>query len=533
MTAMALLKASLVQTFRLNQLTRANKGRRGRAFGLAALLAFAGVSAFSTLGMVFWGVASVLAPIGELRALIHAAFAMASLGCLIFCAAQAQGYLFSFRDFDILSSMPIKASHILASKIALLYVCEALASYAIMLPATIVYGAFAKAGAMFYVVAALASLFVPVVPMLAGAAIGFLVMRVSSGARRVGPAATVLAFAAVIAVFLLSFALPRLAESPGRVGGAISGFAGYVARYPLASMFEGALRPDLPTAALFALVNAALLALFAALLSRVFRSINARLAETSSRADYRMRPLAVAAPMRALYVKELRNYFASAPYVLNTAMGVVLMLLYTVAVIFLGPVEVTTALGYPGAAELMLPFTALISCVCVVLTNTAAVSISVEGSRLWIVKAMPVSFSSIAASKALLNLTVTVPAIAINAAIVASALSLSPAQAASLLLPALAYAAFAPAAGLLCNLFLPKLTWTTQTQAVKQSASVIVMMLAMAVAIAVPALLFAVLGPWPFTQFSAAVSAAVFAAAAATWRAVLTVGRRLFERILD
>jgi hypothetical protein len=68
---------------------------------------------------------------------------------------------------------------------------------------------------------------------------------------------------------------------------------------------------------------------------------------------------------------------------------------------------------------------------------------------------------------------------------------------------------------------------------VKQSASVLVSLLAMAAALAAPSFLYAVLKPRSFALFSVAVAVAVFAAAAIVWRAVMGVGRRLFDRILD
>ena len=220
-------------------------------------------------------------------------------------------------------------------------------------------------------------------------------------------------------------------------------------------------------------------------------------------------------------------------YVINTAFGMVLMLLYSLAVFIQSPGDVAEALGYPGAAEHILQLTAFLSCIFVAFSNTAAVSISIEGSRLWISKTLPVDFSTMAAAKVLLNLTVTVPLVFANAALVAIGLSLSPLETATFVLPVLAYATLTPVVGLLCNLCLPKLTWTTQTQAVKQSASVAVALLAMALALAANLAAYALVRPRSFALFSAASSAAVFAASAAAWRAATTLGRRLYARILD
>ena len=101
-------------------------------------------------------------------------------------------------------------------------------------------------------------------------------------------------------------------------------------------------------------------------------------------------------------------------------------------------------------------------------------SISLEGNRLWILKAAPVASRTILEAKLTLSLLVVLPTVAVAAAgtIVATGASL-PEAVMAFLVPALATVAVSEI-GLLAGLFWPKLDAANDTVVIKQSLSVTV-----------------------------------------------------------
>ena len=154
--------------------------------------------------------------------------------------------------------------------------------------------------------------------------------------------------------------------------------------------------------------------------------------------------------------------------------------------------------------------TALVTgCICYLLCTMvfAASSVSLEGSKLWIVRTAPVATSEILLAKRRMHLLIVLPAALLPAAASASVLG------GRALFAALCTAAFALVTadvGLAENLRHPNLTWLNEMQAVKQGSAVLLTMLILMGLILVPALLYVLVLPDADTRVFLTVLAAVF-----------------------
>jgi ABC-2 type transport system permease protein len=183
-------------------------------------------------------------------------------------------------------------------------------------------------------------------------------------------------------------------------------------------------------------------------------------------------------PFYALYVRELRLFGSSPVYMLNAGIGAVLLIVAAVSFLLTDMSAIEASVGMPwflSRTSFAFPF---FPAIFVAMTSSASAGISLEGKTRWIISSLPVKTGRIFAAKIALNLTIMVPAILIAAPFFIRALSLTGMSLAFVFITPLLYAVLTTVLGLAINLRFPKYDWTTEQQAVKQSASIILSMLA-------------------------------------------------------
>jgi ABC-2 type transport system permease protein len=181
-----------------------------------------------------------------------------------------------------------------------------------------------------------------------------------------------------------------------------------------------------------------------------------------------MTTLRASSTLKALYKRELRRYFSSVLYVLNTGIGMVLALIMSVALLFFKPAQLELVLEIPGFASAIGALTPMVLTIMVSMSNTTCCSVSLEGKSLWIMKSLPVKAIRIFNAKLLVNLTVTIPAALLCALILALALPMNAVQIPFMFLTPAAFAVLSAIVGLFLNLLYPNFTWTSETAVIKQ-----------------------------------------------------------------
>jgi ABC-2 type transport system permease protein len=280
-----------------------------------------------------------------------------------------------------------------------------------------------------------------------------------------------------VAVIVGSYALPM--QTPEQIESGAQAFSSVTRFYPPAQFFTDALAyGDALSWLLLAAVSLILPGAAVMLFAKSYLKINALLSERYTRGDYKLDRISVSGVLTALVAKESKLYFSSVMYVMNTAAGMVMFTIYVVAMAIMGYDNVATILELPGGSDMMLSVSAVVAMFCVGICAITAPSISMEGSSLWILKTMPVRFWDVAKAKIAFNLIVTVPLTVINTAILAVAVNAGWVLFLGLSLALVCFCVLMAVAGLIINLYFPKLDWKNPTQAVKQSASVIISILA-------------------------------------------------------
>lgn len=382
---------------------------------------------------------------------------------------KIKGTLFGFRDYDLLMSLPISTAQIIASRLIILYSFNFIFVLILILPMMIAYGILAQPSVLFYLFCIIIMLFLPLVPIVIASILGTLIALAASKFRHQN-VLNILLSLGLVAIFVgLSFLLQGDEQQLADMGKTIINQVNSI--YPLAPLFTRiVVGYDLPALILFVGLSIIAFLFYILLIKLIFIKLNTAMMTGTSKANFKMRELKTSSPWKALYRKEMKRFFASPLYVLNTGIGIVLLTIGTITMLF---VDLGTLLGDPlAAAQITANFPIAIS-FCVVMTCPSTASISLEGRSWWIVKSLPVTYKQVYLSKAAVNFTIVAPAI-LDAAIIGDIFRLGIAKTCLLMLVTAASAVFISFLGLLINLILPNFTWISEVVVIKQSAAMIV-----------------------------------------------------------
>ncbi len=428
-----------------------------------------------------------LSTLGMAKIIPEYLFVVISLVILFFSFFKASSVIFQMSNYEMLVSLPVSRVAIVVSRFFTMYLSNLIMSFLIMTPAIILYGLFETPGIMFYFYSVIGTLFLPLLPMTLATAIGAGITAVSSRMKHKSLMNSLLTILFAVGVIIFS------SLSGDRIEGlseeVLKNYASFISTqirniYPPAAWFgQAAVNANIGYFLLLLITSVGIFSVTIFILQRYFTAICSALNATSAKNNYTIRELKTASPVKALFYRELKRYFASSIYVSNTLIGYILMAVAAVALFILGPEKLEATMNISGVVEKALPI--VIGAMGAIMPTTSA-SISMEGKQWWIAKTIPVKSKNIFDSKIILNLTIAFPCYII--AVIFSILAVKPNFMGGVwivLIPAV-YILFSAVAGITVNLALPVMKWDNETQVVKQSASGIVTMLVSFISLLLP-----------------------------------------------
>lgn len=478
---LTLLKVSFLGFSGFNEMVHGkDQKRKSRKMGMFILFFFVALMMLGMSFSSFFGMGYVLNQLGALDAMLALACAGASVAVLITTVAKVAPTLFTFRDYELLMSLPIPERTLVLSRILRLYGANLFFMSFLILPAGAAYVILSPQGVGFYARFFVLLFFVPLLPLSIAAVVGTLIASIGARFRRSNLITLVLLFTVFIGFMAISFAAPQVVENIQSISAELT--ASVSRFYPVATWYAaGVAGTDAGASTidflLFAFVSAAVFAVFVAVVANNFKRLNTSLrAKTAVHKQGSAHQNALT-PIRALYIKEIKRYFASTLYVFNTAFGAVLVVIGSVVLAFMGEEKLGVLLEMPGLPDIMksaAPFAlALFAC----LSATTPASISMEGNKLWQLKVLPVNTSDLFRAKCLVSITVMAPAAIIAATVLNFVLKADALTAVLMYAVPLVYTVFIARVGLYVNLLVPKLDWQNEAEVVKQGASVMVTLL--------------------------------------------------------
>lgn len=475
-----LLKTLLRSTSRLNKIKYStDKKVKNKAIGgfVGVVVLFALIMFYSIMMCVGYGQMGLASGIPVICS------AMISLLAFVFTIFKTNGYLFAFKEYDMLMSLPFSPKSIAADKFLYMYIASLPWFLSLSIAMMVGYGIYARPNVFVYVVWLVLTFFLPIIPMLAAAFLGFLIAKVSAGFRKKNIVQTILTFVFVIFCFSLQYIIEAVVKSEDtklileNISGSIEGIGkGY---WPIA-WFSNAVR-ELVVSDFLLLVGSSLVLfeIVFLIVGHYYRQINSALKSHGSSKEYKMTAQKKHSVLNAVAYKEFKRMTGSSVYLVNGAMGEVLTFLFAIVCLFLDFDKIVSIVtkGAPISATVLFPAIPLIVYFFTGMVATTACSPSLEGKNYWIMQSLPIEKKVIFQGKMLFNLYLTVP-FAVFAVICLSFSAKVPlVNCIIYVLEILALCCFSTTWGCVCGIKHMRLDWENEIEVVKQGAAVTIYLL--------------------------------------------------------
>ena len=236
---------------------------------------------------------------------------------------------------------------------------------------------------------------------------------------------------------------------------------------------------------------------------------------------------------RALLQKEFRMFLGSPTYMLNCGLGILGMLICAIFFVIKQEMllEVLNLMFADEKGLLMLVMTAGI-CMMTTMNDMTAPSVSLEGNCIWLTQSLPVRGWQVLQAKLYMHLILTlVPA----AVVIVSIVWLTEMDMKAVLLMSVTvvlFVVFMAELGLVLNLRMPNLNWTSEIAPIKQSASVMICLFGgWALVIACGGLYYLLRRVMTPAWFLVAISTLLLIGCAWQMRWLRTRGEKIFEHL--
>lgn len=462
-----LLKTMLKETFSLQRLF----GRKVQQSKVKVILMFALlIYAFSTtafsVGLLHYELALTLVPSGSIEVLWASVFSYMTGVAFLLTFFQAQGYLFQYKDFDVLGPLPVKQKTITLVKVTVMMIFIYLFSSFLVIPIIIVYSLFATLPILLWVFVIFTVLLLPI-PMIFIASFVSLAIRTLTQ-RWIQPQIMQTIFTVLFMIGFVSFTYLQsfLVESGLLSRQLVETFSMWYA--PSQWFLALIATQDYLQGLWIVLSHLTLFIVFIQVMSGLTLRTNQSKHVMKFNAKEKI-PTKVSPLMFTLIKKEWAKFIGTSIYFLNTGFGL-LMLIFAVlaSVVFKDNIS-----GFLEEFQLIgvEPFWLLylFSGFSVSTVYTPAVSLSLEGKNFGLVKSLPIQPSVLIGSKIGFNMVLLTPVIVLTAIGFGYGFSLTVFQifllAALLLTLSLTMSLFF----MWVNLWFPRFDFQTEVEVVKQS----------------------------------------------------------------
>lgn len=453
---------------------------------------------------------------------------------------KSQGILFDAKDNDLLFSLPIKKSQVLSSRIIKLISFQYIFNFLFTAPAYVVYAVLENPEPIYYILAIIMFILVPIIPTIIACIIGYIIKAFSSVVKNKKAIQTILSLAVTFGIFYLSFGTK---DFIGNIAQNATGINDLLSKiyYPAGLFVELVQQFSIAKFLILLAINVIPAIVFIWIFSINYFKIISKSSENSSKSNFKFNKEKTKArsQLKALTVKELKKYFSTPIYVFNTAFGLILILIVAVgmSINFEGTMSMLTKDEDIGMSlnDIISFIPKIFMAILIFMTSMVSItasSISLEGKSFNITKSLPVSTKKIFLAKILMSDIVSIPLILIISIILIIRFGLGAFDASVLIVLSILMPTFFAILGLIINLKYPMLDAKSDTVVVKQSTStLIVILLGMALSIAT---IMGCIGLSALINIDVSIGiilTVIIIATIVVWRVLNTYGKKKFAEL--
>ena len=443
----------------------------------------------------------------------------------------SQGILFNSGDNQLLFSMPIKKSTIFASRVIKLLLSQYLWNVIIMVPTIIVYGFMENPAINFYITSICLILTLPIVPTIIAAIFGSLIQGIASKFKHKKIAQTFGMLILTMGILVFSFNLESIIGNIVKNAQSINEMITMI-YYPVGIYIECILNFDVMKIIIPIVIDIVLIFVVTQLFAIPYYKVLSRLSEKNSGKKTKIKNSKTKGVIMALFIKEFKRYTSSPIYMMNTLFAPLMLIIGSIyAMVSPNQLIDLVSSEYGDISGFISKAYMIFVLFVVSIMSTTAVSISLEGKNLWILKSLPIDEKKIFISKILLNLIIMVPFTVIATIIFAITYKFSLLDTIFGIVVSTVVPLLISILGLIINLKYPKLEFRSDTEVVKRSTSTLVSIyIGMIIAIA-PVILYFVLDTVNIDLYTGIVISLYGVITIVLWRILMTYGVKKFRKL--
>lgn len=395
--------------------------------------------------------------------------------CIVNTIYKSQGMLFNSKDNDLLLSLPLKKSTILASRIIKLMLSQYIWTAIILVPSLAVYVYYEGLTLSLLISSIVMLVAIPVLPVIVGTILGYIATLISSRFKNKNMMQIIVSVITFGISFYVGFSfsdkLNELLNTPQDIYLTLKQIY-----YPMGLYIESIDTLNWLNLLIILGINLIPLVLFVAIFSLMYFNIISKLSENHSRSNFELKQnkIKVHSVFDTLVIKEAKKYFRSSIYLLNTIVGPSLLLVGAGYLAVKG-INVASLVGDNTEALLkvkeLIPIGLYIMVSMSISTaNISASSISLEGKSLQLLKSYPLNITDIFLAKVFFHFIVVFLPVVLSVVVAAIVLEVSVIDILILAIACGLNVFMLAVVGLCINIMLPK-TEASDIAAVKQSAS--------------------------------------------------------------
>ena len=443
--------------------------------GKIALFAFLFIYLFAAVAFMSASFAYMLGEVlitNGFSWLFFAIFTLASFTAVFLLSIfETKSELFDCKDNDLLLAMPIPEKALVISRTVVVLIFNYLIQTIVIAPAIVVY-AIISHDALGVCGAIIVSLFTPLLATALSSGVGYALAYFS---KKIGKSTAITLVLSLGFLTLYFWGYSKL----------ISGMENFLVGFTPESIPNNLkLLEFIGNASLLKIVPLISLALVCVVLSALtYFLISARYIKLAignvgtKKVKYTAEKTDAKSPLFALTAKELKKFFTSAVYMLNSGIGLIFTVVLSVFLLLKKSMLAEIAVMLFGSVDFLAPALAVALVLLSSMNTMSASALSLEGKNLWILKTVPVDENTVVLSKVLPQIIVTTPPVLLSSVLLIIASGASPIYWLFVILtPLVANAAFA-FLGLCFNILAPKFEFNNEAQPIKQSMAVFLTMI--------------------------------------------------------
>ena len=367
-----------------------NKRSFARTFSFILLL-FVFISA--CMGYTFYNIANMLNQFGFAKNVLLIGLLMALFLTLMLTLTDTQGHMYKSRDYEMLSSLPIKSSTVITAKYLSSYFITALYNALIALPTYVVYYMFCGTTFCGVLFAVLSLLFLPAFSLLISCLLSWLINAISSKMRNKNVMRTIMSV-----IFCVGLSIFIYFANSNMMSTAFAKDVPVWMRVVFANIYflmEAIVENNFLWFLISVAISVVFMALSVLVISLGYKKINSQFITTKAKRSNKPLQFKQNKVMTRLVKKEAVTLFNNPVYCMNSLMGPIMCVVCTIICI-----SVYKSISmFSEALSIMLATACFSASMCLGIAPTSSVSISMEGGKFQNLKSLPISYNQIALSK--------------------------------------------------------------------------------------------------------------------------------------